>query len=191
MLDKLRLSAASVFIKARRAVKRRSPVSSPAAPAGTIYAFEAKDIDGELKRLSDYKGRVMLVVNVASMCGFTPQYEGLQELDKRYKAKGLSVLGFPANEFGAQEPGTEAEIKQFCRTKYSVGFDLFSKIVVKGAGIHPLYKFLTTESGFNGDIDWNFAKFVVGKDGTVLARFPAEEDPLSSKVTAAIEQALA
>jgi glutathione peroxidase len=188
MLDKLRLGAASAFIKARRAFKGGTTMSAPAAPAGTIYTFEAKDIDGKPKKLSEYKGKVLLVVNVASMCGFTPQYAGLEELNKKYKARGLAVLGFPANEFGAQEPGSDADIKQFCRMKYSIGFDLFSKIVVKGAGIHPLYKFLTTRSGHDGEIQWNFEKFLVAKDGSVIARFPSDTAP--EKLAARIEALL-
>ena len=161
-----------------------------AAP-GKIYDFTMKTIDGKDKRLSDYKGRVLMVVNTASLCGLTPQYEGLEALHRRYKEKGLSILGFPANEFGAQEPGPDDEIQRFCKTKYSVSFDMFSKIVVKGAGIHPLYQFLTTESGFNGAIGWNFAKFLVGKDGAVAARFDPPTDPMSAKVTSKIEELLA
>jgi len=190
--DKLKLGFATTMFRAKRLFSggRDMGKANPAA-AGRVHEFTMKTIDGKDKALSSYKGRVMLVVNTASECGLTPQYEGLQKLHEKYGQRGLSVVAFPANEFGQQEPGSNDQIKQFCSTRYRVTFDLFSKIVVKGAGIHPFYKFLTSESGFNGDIDWNFAKFLVGKDGTVLARFSAEEDPLSSKVTAAIEQALA
>jgi glutathione peroxidase len=161
-----------------------------AAPAGKFYEFKMKTIDGKEQPLSAYKGQVALVVNVASLCGFTPQYEGLEKLHETYKARGLRVLGFPANEFGAQEPGSDAEIKAFCRTKYSVGFDLFSKIPVKGPSIHPLYKFLTVESGFPGDITWNFEKFLIDRQGKVVARFKPDDDPLGKKIVSAIERAL-
>lgn len=164
--------------------------SATEAPAGKIYEFLVKTIDGKDKPLSDYKGKVLLIVNTASLCGFTPQYEGLEALHERYKDKGLRVLGFPANEFGAQEPGSDGEIKEFCRAKFSVAFDLFSKIVVKGPGIHPLYAFLTTESGHNGEIPWNFTKFLVGKDGRVAGRFGPQVDPLSARLTGGIEALL-
>ena len=156
-----------------------------------LYDIAVNKIDGTATTMKSYKDKVLLIVNVASECGYTPQYTGLEELYKKYKDKGLVVLGFPANEFGAQEPGTDAEIKAFCATRYSVSFDLFSKIVVKGPGIHPLYKFLTTESGFNGEIGWNFAKFLIAPDGRVAGRFGPEEDPLSRAFTSAVETLLA
>jgi glutathione peroxidase len=155
-----------------------------------VHEFTAKTIDGADKKLADYKGRVMLIVNVASKCGLTPQYKALEELHKTYAAKGLSVVGFPANEFGAQEPGSEADIKSFCTTNYGVDFDMMSKVVVKGEGIHPLFDYLTHESKFAGDIKWNFNKFLVGKDGTVIGRFEPQVDPASPEVKAAIEKAL-
>lgn len=161
------------------------------APAGKIYDFKMKTIDGKEKSLADYKGRVLLVVNVASKCGFTPQYENLETLHKQYKDKGLSILGFPANEFGAQEPGTDAEIKTFCSTRYNVDFDMFSKIVVKGPGIHPLYQYLTQEAGFNGDIPWNFSKFLVDRQGRVAARYAPQDDPLGKKILGDVERLLA
>ena len=166
-------------------------MKTSAAPAGKIYSFEMKTIDGRMKSLADYKGQVLLVVNTASLCGYTPQYEGLEKLYERYKDKGLRILAFPANEFGAQEPGTDAEISSFCRTKYSTNFDLFSKIKVKGEGIHPLYKFLTTESGHNGDIPWNFAKFLVSRGGVIADRFGPDTEPLSKTLTSRIESLLA
>lgn len=159
-------------------------------PPGTIYGFKMRTIDGREKPLSDYKGRALLVVNVASLCGFTPQYEDLEALHAKYKDRGLSVLGFPANEFGAQEPGSDAAIAAFCRTKYSVTFDLFAKIVVKGEAIHPLYRFLTTRSGRNGPIPWNFTKFLISRDGRVVARFGPGDGPLSRRVTSAVERLL-
>lgn len=193
--DKAKLFVASTIFKGKSLVnkiKGGAGKTSPAAGAeGKIYSFTMKTIDGMEKPLSTYKGQVLLLVNTASLCGFTPQYDSLETLHQKYKDKGLRVLGFPANEFGAQEPGTDAEIKSFCRMKYSIGFDLFSKIVVKGPGIHPLYQFLTTESGFNGDIGWNFAKFLVDRQGTVAARFGPEDDPMGKKIVAAAEKLLA
>ena len=162
--------------------------------AKTIYDFSAKTIDGKDKALSDYKGRAVLIVNVASECGLTPQYTGLEALHEAYAGKGLAVLGFPANEFGAQEPGTDAQIKDFCTTSYGVKFEMFSKVKVKGPGIDPLFQYLTspeTNPKFAGDIKWNFNKFLVGKDGTVLARFEPKVEPGSPEVKEAIEKALA
>lgn len=143
----------------------------PPAPAGTIYGFSARTIDGLEKPLADYKGQVLLIVNTASLCGFTPQYKALEELQRRYKDSGLRVLGFPCNDFGAQEPGSEDRIKEFCGVNYSVSFDLFSKVRVKGPEAHPLYRFLTADSGFDGEIPWNFTKFLVARDGAVRGRF--------------------
>lgn len=152
------------------------------------------DIDGKAVPLSKYQGKVLLMVNVASRCGLTPQYTPLQALYEKYKGQGLVVLGFPANEFGKQEPGTEAEIKEFCNAKYKVTFPMFSKIVVKGEGQHPLYKQLTdktTNPKFAGDIEWNFAKFLLNRNGEVIARFPSRVSPDSPEVIAAIEKELA
>jgi glutathione peroxidase len=162
--------------------------------AKTLHDFHAKTIDGADKSLGDYRGRVALVVNVASQCGLTPQYAGLEKLHETYAGKGLSVLGFPANEFGAQEPGPNDAIKTFCETSYGVKFDMFGKVKVKGEGIDPLFAFLTSPQdnpAFAGDIKWNFNKFLVGKDGTVLARFEPKVEPTSPEVVAAIEKALA
>lgn len=157
----------------------------------SIYDFTMKNIDGKDIPLKGYKGKVVLVVNVASKCGLTPQYEQLEALNKKYKAKGLRVLGFPANNFGAQEPGTEAEIKQFCTLNYKVSFDMFHKISVKGSDQHPLYKYLTGLPKPNGgDIEWNFGKFLIGKNGEVIARFPAAMKPDDPKIVAALEAAL-
>jgi glutathione peroxidase len=156
----------------------------------TVFDYSATTINGDVRRLSDYEGKVLLVVNVASECGLTPQYAALEKLHERYAAKGLRVLGFPANEFGAQEPGTNDQIQSFCETKFGVKFDMFGKVVVKGAGIHPLFEHLTTDKKFGGDIKWNFNKFLVGKDGNILARFEPPTDPLAPEVTSAIEKAL-
>jgi glutathione peroxidase len=156
----------------------------------TALDFSLKNIDGQETSLAAYKGKVLLLVNVASKCGYTPQYEGLQALYSKYKDQGLVVLGFPANNFGAQEPGSNEEIKQFCTLKYNVSFPLFAKISVKGTDIHPLYQYLTTHPQFGGDIKWNFGKFLVGRDGKVLARFESADKPEGEKMTQAVEQAL-
>jgi glutathione peroxidase len=158
-----------------------------------IYDFTLKNIDGKDAKLDQYRGKALLLVNVASQCGYTPQYEGLQKLYSKYKDKGLVVLGFPANNFGAQEPGSDQEIKTFCSTKYNVTFPMFSKISVKGPDEHPLYKFLTdqeTDPKFAGEISWNFNKFLIDKNGNIVARFDSKDTPESDKVVAAIEQAL-
>jgi glutathione peroxidase len=163
-------------------------------PGVCIYDYKMKDIDGKMVDLSEYKGKVILVVNVASKCGLTPQYEGLEAIYEKYKDKGFVVLGFPANEFGKQEPGTDSEIKKFCSATYDVTFPMFSKVVVKGEGICPLYQALTskeTNGAFGGEIPWNFTKFLVGKDGHVIARFEPMVTPDNEKVTKTIEAALA
>lgn len=167
--------------------------ADPEKPS-TVLNIPVKDIDGKDVLLSQYKGKVLLIVNTASQCGYTPQYQGLEALYQQEKARGFEVLAFPANEFGRQEPGTNAEIKTFCKTRYDVSFPLFSKIVVKGEGIHPLYQFLTnpeTNSSFAGEIPWNFTKFLVDRQGRVIARFSPGDEPQSPKVTQAIETALA
>lgn len=155
----------------------------------TAHDFTVKTIAGTPKKLADYAGQVLLVVNVASECGLTPQYKGLEALHRRFAERGLRVLGFPANEFGAQEPGTDAQIQQFCTSKFDVTFDMFSKVVVKGAGIDPLFDWLTGETG--GEIKWNFGKFLIGKKGEILARFEPKVEPESPEVVAAVEKALA
>ena len=159
----------------------------------SIYDFTMKDIDGKDVKLDAYRGQAVLLVNVASRCGYTPQYQGLEAIYKKYKDKGFVILGFPANNFGAQEPGTEKEIKTFCSLTYGVTFPMFAKISVKGADQHPFYGFLTgkeTNPGFSGDIGWNFAKFLVGKDGKIVARFASGDEPESDTVTGAIEKAV-
>jgi glutathione peroxidase len=159
--------------------------------AENIYSFKMKDIDGKETGLDKYKGKVLLVVNVASKCGLTPQYEGLEKIYEKYKDKGLVVMGFPANEFGAQEPGTNTEIKQFCTGKYNVTFPMFSKIVVKGDETHPLYKWLLAQTSQHQDIEWNFAKFLVGRDGKVIQRFHPKVTPEDKDLVATLEKALA
>jgi len=168
-------------------------VASSARAAGPLE-FKAKDIDGKEVDLAQYKGKVVMVVNVASKCGNTPQYEGLEALYKKYGEKGFVVLGFPANEFKGQEPGSDADIKQFCTSKYGVTFPMFSKVVVKGDGQNEMYKNLTskdTNPKFAGDVTWNFEKFLIAKDGQVAARFTPKTKPGDEKVVKAIEEQLA
>ena len=146
----------------------------------SIYDFEVKSIDGKATRLKEYEGKLLVIVNVASKCGFTPQYEGLEKLYQKYREKGLVILGFPCNQFGGQEPGDENEIKNFCKLNYGVSFPIFEKIEVNGANTHPLYQFLKAEEkGLFGTeaIKWNFTKFLVGKDGKVLKRFAPQTTP--------------
>jgi glutathione peroxidase len=163
-----------------------------ACAAGSIYDLPLKDIDGKDTSLKPYQGKVMLIVNVASKCGFTPQYTALEALHLKYAAQGLVVLGFPCNQFGGQEPGTDAEIKQFCSSKYAVTFPMFDKIEVNGASRHSLYVMLAgRESPFAGDIGWNFTKFLIGRDGKILKRFESKVKPDSPEVIQAIETALA
>jgi glutathione peroxidase len=151
-----------------------------------------KDIDGKDTSLKAYSGKVLLVVNVASRCGNTPQYAGLETLQGKYKDQGFTVLGFPCNDFGAQEPGTESDIKEFCTQKYHVTFPMFTKLHVKGPEQHPLYKELSgKESPFPGDVKWNFGKFLIGRDGKIIKRFEPGVKPESKQVTEAIEAALA
>ncbi len=159
-----------------------------------VLGFTVKKNDGTPVKLDHYRGNVLMIVNTASKCGYTPQYEGLEKLYQKYKERGLRILAFPANNFGAQEPGTDAEIKNFCTTKYNVSFDLFSKISVKGDDKAPLYRYLTEqekETALNGDIKWNFQKFLVDRQGHVVARFESADEPLSPKVTEAVEKLLA
>ena len=172
-----------------------APHKAQAAPAkpGGVLSYAVQDIDGKNVPLSHYKGHVLLIVNTASLCGNTPQYASLEKLYETYKAHGLRILAFPANDFGQQEPGTNGEIHQFCTAKYKTTFDLFSKISVKSPNQAPLYTFLTskdTDPQFGGDIEWNFAKFLIRRNGQVVGRFPAGHDPLSPDVIAAVEKEL-
>ena len=168
-----------------------------------VLDFTMKTIDGDEQALKDYEGddvelktfagNVVMIVNVASKCGFTKQYDGLQELYSRYKDKGFVILGFPANNFMGQEPGTNEEIKEFCTTKFNVDFPMFAKISVKGDDMAPLYRFLTekeTNPTFGGKITWNFNKFLIGRDGHVINRFATRKKPLDEDVVRAIEAAL-
>lgn len=157
------------------------------------HDFSLADLSGKQVDLSTYKGKVLLVVNVASQCGFTKQYENMAALHERFRDRGLLVLGFPANNFGQQEPGTDAQIAEFCSTRYAVSFPMFSKISVKGADQHPLFQYLTTAPNpdFTGDIEWNFEKALIGKDGQLLHRFRSKALPDGPEISAAVEQALA
>jgi len=159
--------------------------------AATPLTGEVKKIDGSTVDLADYKGKVVLIVNVASRCGYTGQYAGMQKLYDDYKDKGFVILGFPANDFGAQEPGSDAQIAEFCSAKYGVTFPMFSKITVKGAGKAPLYETLTTSSDPQGEVGWNFEKFLIGKDGSVVGRFKSGVAPADAKLISAIEAELA
>jgi len=160
----------------------------------TVYDFTLNSIDGKPTPLSDFKGKVVLLVNVASRCGFTPQYSGLESLYEKYKDRGFVIVGIPANNFGGQEPGTNQEIKKFCTAKYNVTFPMMAKVSVKGSDITPLYAYLTDKQAnpsTGGEIGWNFTKFLVGPDGKVLARFDSKVEPESPEVTSAVEKALA
>ncbi len=169
-----------------------SPADPP--PESSIYEFTMRNIDGENVKLDAYKGKVILIVNVASKCGYTPQYEGLEALYQKHKDSGLVILGFPANNFLSQEPGTEAEIKEFCSTKYKVTFPMFAKISVKGEDQHPLYTYLTNKRSnpdFAGDISWNFNKFLIDRQGKVVARFGSKDTPEGEAITSAVTKYLA
>ncbi len=160
--------------------------------AADLASIPLKDIDGKETSLKAYSGKVLLVVNVASKCGYTPQYAGLEKLYRKYKDKGLVVVGFPSNDFGSQEPGTDAEIKEFCSSKYDVSFPMFSKVHVKGTEQHPLYAALTgPESSAPGPVKWNFGKFLVGRDGKLIARYDSKTTPEDADLEKAIEAALA
>jgi glutathione peroxidase len=179
----LLVSIPQVMVLAQTATKK--PTS--------VLDFTMKDIDGKDVPLARFQGKVLLIVNTASQCGYTPQYRGLQEIYQKYMDQGFQILAFPANEFGAQEPGSDDQIKHFCSSNYKVSFPLFSKIVVKGKGIHPLYEFLTSEATnpkHAGVIPWNFAKFLVNRKGEVISRYQPDVKPESPELTSAIEKAL-
>jgi glutathione peroxidase len=163
-----------------------------ATSAQSLYDIKLKDIDGKDTSLAAYKGKAVLIVNVASKCGYTKQYSGLEATYQKYKDQGFVVLGFPCNQFGGQEPGTNEDIKQFCSSKYSVTFPLFDKLEVNGANRHPLYVALAgKDSPYPGDIKWNFNKFLIGKDGKIIQRFDSKVAPESEELTKAVEAALA
>ena len=167
-------------------------IMAGSAVAANIYDFTLPSIDGKPMPLAEFKGKVVLVVNVASRCGYTPQYSALESLYEKYKNQGFVIVGFPANNFGAQEPGSNEEIKTFCSRKYNVTFPMYSKVSVKGDDQTPLYQYLTKQTGpsIAGDIKWNFTKFLVARDGTVIGRFEPKVKPDSPEVISAIEKAL-
>ena len=156
----------------------------------SIHDFKMKTIDGQTKALSDYRGKILMVVNVASFCGYSPQYKDLEAVYRKYKDKGFTILAFPANNFGEQEPGSDLEIKSFCSTTYDVTFDLFSKISVRGDDQHPLYRYITNDSPFPGDVKWNFQKYLVDGNGTFVAMFPSKTKPTDPAVLERIESLL-
>jgi glutathione peroxidase len=188
----MRMLAACLFTGVAVALTAGSlPAAEKASP---VLDHKVKTIKGEEVDLTKYQGKVLLVVNVASKCGATPQYEQLESLSDKYKDKGLAVLGFPCNQFGGQEPGTEEDIVKFCKAKYDVSFDMFAKIDVNGPEASPVYKTLTskeTDPKFAGDIKWNFEKFLIGRNGEIVARFPTGTKPDAPEVVKAIETELA
>lgn len=171
--------------------KRPSSLGAGKESTAPLYMFRLPDIDGHPVDLKSFKGKVLLIVNTASMCGNTPQYAGLQEMYERYQDRGFEVLAFPANDFGQQEPGTNEEIKGFCYTKYSVSFPLFSKISVTGTTQHPLYRYLTEQSPFPGRVTWNFQKYLVDRSGQVIGKYDPGMNPLARPIIADLEKALA
>jgi glutathione peroxidase len=189
----LSLSLASLTVLLLGAPLMVVSAADPAKKSTSVLDFHVKDIEGKDVDLASYKGKVLLIVNTASQCGLTPQYKELEAIYEKYKGEGLEILAFPANEFGGQEPGSNEEIKEFCSTKYKVSFPLFSKVVVKGKGIDPLFGFLTSDATnpkFAGTIRWNFNKFLVNRKGEVIGRFEPPVKPSSSEVTTAVEKAL-
>ena len=166
-----------------------APTPSPGTSMTTVHDFTLDTIDGTPRSLGDFKGKVLLLVNTASECGFTPQYQGLQKLHAAYEARGFSVVGFPSNDFGGQEPASNKDIKAFCSTKFGVAFPMFAKIPVKGPAKHPLYALLV-QTPPAGEVKWNFGKFLVGKDGKVIARYDSDVVPGSPDLAAAIEKAI-
>jgi glutathione peroxidase len=162
-----------------------------AVMSDSIYNFQVKTIEGQEQKLEEYAGKVLLIVNVASYCGYTSQYRGLEQLNQKYRSQGLAILGFPCNDYGAQEPGTNTQIKTFCETRYGVTFPLFDKLHTTGSEKHPLYKYLTQQANPSGEVSWNFEKFLIDKQGKCIGRFRSSVTPDSSELIAAIEAELA
>jgi len=156
----------------------------------SIYDLEVQAADGTSRSLSDYKGKVLLIVNVASQCGFTPQYAGLEQLHRQWKDRGLVILGFPCNDFGAQEPGTIEEIQQFCSVNYGVTFEVMGKVAILGEDKHPLYRYLTENAEPQGDVKWNFEKFLISRDGEIAGRFSSKVAPEDNELKQSIETLL-
>ena len=170
---------------------RAQEKTKPTSQESPLYGFTMESIDGSPVALSTFRGDVLMIVNVASFCGHTPQYEDIESVYEKYKDRGFRVLAFPANNFGNQEPGTNQEIKEFCTSKYNVSFDLFSKISVKGEDQHPLYRFITTRSAVPGEVQWNFQKYLVDRSGTVVAMFPSKVKPTDREFIQKLEALLA
>ena len=201
MKNSILLLAGSLLLVGCQSAKSIEPDAKPEAktdaaqPANpmSIYEFPLESLDGQPVDMAKYRGKVLLVVNTASKCGYTPQYAGLQALSEKYKDQGLEVLGFPANNFGGQEPGTASEIGAFCQKNYGVTFDLFAKSSVKGDDQAPFWKYLTQEANPDktGDIGWNFEKFLIGRDGALVDRFKSGITPQSDELTGAVEKQLA
>jgi glutathione peroxidase len=188
------LAGVMLLISSAIADGLQKPQSTTQKEVPAVLNFKMKSLAGKEVDLSKYQGKVVLIVNVASKCGFTPQYKGLQELHKKYATQGLAILGFPANDFGQQEPGSEQEIGEFCQKNYGVEFDMFSKISVKGPQQSNLYRQLTSEKTdpkFAGEVKWNFEKFLIGRDGEIVARFRSKVAPNSEEMVKAIEAELA
>lgn len=162
-----------------------------AAQTPMVYDFTLNDIDGNPVSLDQFRGKVLLLVNTASFCGNTPQYADLEKMYEQYREKGFEILAFPANNFGQQEPGTNEEIKTFCHTKYSLSFPLFSKISVKGNNKHPLYRYLTEQSPFPGEVEWNFQKYLIDRSGKIIARYHHRTKPSAPEVIQDVERVLA
>ncbi len=179
------LIAAALFTGPAFAQEGKQPMKAP------VYSFTMKTLEGKDVPLSSYEGNVVMIVNTASFCGYTPQYKDLETIYKQYKDKGFVVLGFPANDFGKQEPGKDEDIAAFCERNYGVSFPMFSKISVKGKDIHPLFQYLTTQTQFKEEIGWNFTKFLVDKNGAVVAKFQSKTKPTDKEVLSSIEALLA
>lgn len=186
----LALAAAGLLLLACATGAGRPAPRESAMQRSTVHDFSVRTSDGHERSLAEFRGRVLLIVNTASRCGFTPQYEGLQALYDTYHARGFEVLAFPSNDFMGQEPGTDAEIARFCSTRFHTTFPLFSKLSVRGKRMAPLYRWLTRDSEAPGDIPWNFTKFLVDGDGHVVARFGPSTEPRSPQVVAALEKLL-
>ncbi len=172
---------------------KKEPKTETAMTEQTTADYKAipfKTIDGVATNLKSFEGKVVLIVNVASQCGYTKQYTGLEALYDKYKGQGVVVVGFPANNFGGQEPGTDEEIKEFCTTKFDVSFPMMSKVSVKGGDIHPLFKYLTQTSNLPGEIGWNFSKFLIDQKGNLVARWPSKVEPTGEEITGKIEELL-
>lgn len=184
-------AASSDLLEANYAQAKQEGTVLMATQTPTVYDFTLNDIDGKLVSLSQFRGKALLLVNTASFCGNTPQYTDLEKMYEQYREKGFEILAFPANNFGQQEPGTNTEIKDFCYTKYSLSFPLFSKISVKGEDKHPLYRYLTEQSPFPGEVEWNFQKYLVDRSGKVVARYHHRTKPLAQDIVQDVERVLA